>query len=140
MIAEIQIPEFISRAVRIPVVDVRSPGEYLQGHIPGAISLPLFDNEERKIVGTIYKQQGRKDAILKGFEIAGGKTSLLSKTARNIALNKELLVHCWRGGMRSTAMAWLFQHTGKPDPKIVFAKKSIRISGSIRNESFNVRP
>ncbi|MGV9013571.1 MAG: rhodanese-like domain-containing protein [Flavobacteriales bacterium] len=60
-------------AAGLPVIDVRSPGEFKQGHIPGAHSLPLFSNEERAVVGTLYKKKGRDEALLEGLRIVGPK-------------------------------------------------------------------
>jgi tRNA 2-selenouridine synthase len=103
---------FLERAGQVPVIDVRSPAEFKQGHIPSAFNIPLFDNEERTIVGTLYKQSGRQAAILRGLDITGPKMSSQLKQALAIAKNGHLLVHCWRGGMRSQSMAWLFEQGG----------------------------
>ena len=54
----IDISQFLELAQTLPVVDVRSPGEYRQGHVAGAVNIPLFDNEERAVVGTTYVQIG----------------------------------------------------------------------------------
>jgi tRNA 2-selenouridine synthase len=94
------------------ILDVRSPAEYEQGHIPGAISFPLFSNEERAIVGTCYKQQGREQAIELGFEIAGPKFSEFVRKAKQLAPDRQVRVHCWRGGMRSGAVAWVLGMAG----------------------------
>lgn len=93
-------------------MDVRTPAEYEQAHIPGAFNLPLFSNEERAIVGTLYKQEGKQPAVLKGLEIVGPKLPEYIKQA--ILLNKTdtFLVHCWRGGMRSSSMAWFLETYG----------------------------
>lgn len=95
----------------MPVLDVRSPGEYEHAHIPGAVSLPLFDNEERAEVGTIYKQQSKRLAVQRGLEIVGPKMRRFTDVALSFG-SEELLVHCWRGGMRSASMAWLFETVG----------------------------
>ena len=95
-----------------PVVDVRSPAEYAQGHLPNAVNLPLFDDQERAQVGTIFKHSGRDDAILRGLSLVGPKMSDFAKQARQLAKDKQILVHCWRGGMRSQSMAWLFGTIG----------------------------
>jgi len=108
----LSIEEFFELQKDIPVVDVRSPKEYTEGHIPGSINIPLFDNEERAIVGTLYKQTGRNAAILSGLDIVGAKLKNLAETALKIAPNKRLIIHCWRGGMRSSSMAWLFETCG----------------------------
>jgi len=109
MTNRIQIEHFQERANTIPIVDVRSPKEFEQGHIPGAINIPIFNNEERAIVGTKYKRMNREAAIIEGLEIAGPKMAGLVKQAKKVAGNKkELLIYCWRGGRRSESMAWLF--------------------------------
>ncbi len=95
-----------------PILDVRSPGEFEQGHIPGAISFPLFSNEERAQVGTCYKQKSREDAVELGFEIAGPKFVEFIRRARELAPDKRVRVHCWRGGMRSGAIAWVLDLAG----------------------------
>lgn len=96
----------------MPVVDVRSPGEFESGHVTGAINIPLFADDERAIVGTIYKQHGKDDAIKKGLEIVGPKMAALAKKAEEAATDGALGVYCWRGGMRSNRMAWLFEQDG----------------------------
>lgn len=104
--------EFMSLRISIPVVDVRSPAEFDEGHIPGAINIPIFNNDERAIAGTIYKKKGRIPAIEKGLEIVGPKMAQFAHKAVEIASTGQLLVHCWRGGMRSESMAWLFERVG----------------------------
>lgn len=106
MIKNITIDEFLPLKNVIPLVDVRTPAEFEQGHIPDAYNLPLFSNEERVVVGTTYKQIGREEAILLGFDLTGPKWSGFIKRALEIAPEKKIGVHCWRGGMRSGAMAW----------------------------------
>jgi tRNA 2-selenouridine synthase len=106
-------PEFfLKEAERYPVIDVRTPAEFAQGHIPGAINMPIFSNEERAVVGTLYKKQGRNTAVLKGLEFVGPKMADFAREANRIALDNQVLVHCWRGGMRSGSMAWLFRTVG----------------------------
>jgi tRNA 2-selenouridine synthase len=91
---------------KFPLADVRSPAEYSQGHVPGACNLPLFSNEERTRVGTTYKTAGREAAILLGFELTGNKWPGFIRQALEFAPDKKIGIHCWRGGMRSAAMAW----------------------------------
>jgi tRNA 2-selenouridine synthase len=109
---KLNIPEFLKLASEIPVIDVRSPSEFNTGHIPGAFNIPLFDDAERKIVGTEYKNEGRGAAILKGLQLTGPSMHVRLEKALSIAKENRLLVHCWRGGMRSEAMAWLFSLGG----------------------------
>lgn len=90
----------------VALIDVRTPAEFAQGHVPGAYNIPLFTNEERVQVGTTYKQVGREQAILLGFDLTGNKWSGFIRQALAIAPGKKVAVHCWRGGMRSGAMAW----------------------------------
>lgn len=104
--------KFLQEAKKYPLIDVRSPAEYDSGHIPGAKNIPIFNNEERAIVGTLYKQSGRYDAILRGLDIVGPKMSSFLKQVMPLARQKKVLVHCWRGGMRSESMAWLFAKAG----------------------------
>ena len=104
-----------------PLIDLRSPAEFAQGHIPGATNLPLFDNDERAEIGTLYKQQGRQAAVLHGLALVGPRmvslgAALLAalaehRTASSAAAQPHnapcLRLHCWRGGMRSGSVAWL---------------------------------
>lgn len=106
MTQSITINHWIDQAQTLPLVDVRTPAEFLQGHIPGAVNVPLFSNEERVQVGTAYKQLSREEAILLGFELTGPKWADFIRQCLQIAPGKRIAVHCWRGGMRSGAMAW----------------------------------
>ncbi|MEA3462061.1 MAG: tRNA 2-selenouridine(34) synthase MnmH [Bacteroidota bacterium] len=113
MAEHIDIGSFISHSARFPVIDVRTPSEYQQGHIPGALNIPLFDDHERKVVGTTYKQVNKEAAMYAGLDFAGKKLVRLAKEGERAAgKNKTLLVHCWRGGMRSMSMVWLFETMG----------------------------
>jgi tRNA 2-selenouridine synthase len=107
-VKKIDINRFIELAKTIRIVDVRSPSEYKSGHIPGAVNIPLFDDKEREIVGTKYKKEGRLPAILEGLALTGPSIRSKLEQALSIAIGRKLLIHCWRGGMRSEAMAWLF--------------------------------
>jgi tRNA 2-selenouridine synthase len=106
------VQTFIDAAQSLPVVDVRSPSEFQQGHIPGAENLPLFNDEERAEIGTIYKQESRDAAFKHGLEIVGPKMKFLVERAEEIAPRRKILVHCWRGGMRSGSLGWLLETAG----------------------------
>ena len=93
-------------------VDVRSPAEYAHARIPGAVNLPLFSDEERAKVGTCYKEQGKEQAVELGLEFVGPKLAEFSREAKKIAGKSPVKIHCWRGGMRSSSMAWLFETVG----------------------------
>jgi tRNA 2-selenouridine synthase len=110
MVKHLAIQEFLTAAG--PILDVRSPGEYEQGHIPGALSFPLFTNDERAQVGTCYKQQGRDAAVELGFDLVGPKLGEMVRQAKAIAPERHLRVHCWRGGMRSGSVAWCLETAG----------------------------
>ncbi len=110
MVRPLDIADFLERDT--PIIDVRSPGEYAHGHIPGAHSLPLFSNEERAVVGTLYKQQGRDAAVFEGLRIVGPKLAAIVEDARALAPDGRIRVHCWRGGERSGSVAWLLDKAG----------------------------
>ncbi|HWR31892.1 MAG TPA: tRNA 2-selenouridine(34) synthase MnmH [Chitinophagaceae bacterium] len=122
---KIHIEQFIELTKQHPVIDVRSPGEYIHAHIPGAHSLPLFTDEERKVVGTTYKQQSREAAIKIGLDFFGPKmNSIVESTESLVGSQKSkgselpthnsrlILLYCWRGGMRSGAVSWLLDLYG----------------------------
>ena len=100
------------------VIDVRAPIEYAEDHIPGAISWPLFSDAERSVIGTLYKQKGKEKAIEKGFEIIGPKMAEMARYGRKLFESQTtkypLLIHCWRGGMRSQSVAWLLRTASIP--------------------------
>ncbi len=108
------------RSFKGPLIDVRSPSEYYKGHLPNSINIPLFDNDERSIIGTIYKKDGRKKAVIEGLKFFEKKMDLLlDNLFMNIDSyknyseknNKELFIriYCSRGGMRSQSIAWLLE-------------------------------
>lgn len=107
----IDIYKFLKLRTMLPVLDARSEGEYAHAHIPGAINLPLLNNQEREKVGTCYKQKGREEAVLIGFDLVGGKFGDYIRKAKAITTT-EIIVYCWRGGMRSNIMAWLLESAG----------------------------
>jgi rhodanese-related sulfurtransferase len=127
-IQKLAIQDFLQLAQTSPVFDVRSPGEYDYAHIPGAYNLPLFTDEERKVVGTAYKQQGKQPAIKIGLDYFGVKMKAIVEVVEDVvslhlkskSLNTpvptlgggDVLVHCWRGGMRSAGIAWLLDLYG----------------------------
>ena len=104
--------QFLLMARSLPVIDVRSPGEYRKGHILGAFNIPLFTNEERAEVGTLYVQTGKEPAINLGQEIAVQKTDYYLEEIAKAAPQKQALLHCWRGGMRSAKIATFYEEAG----------------------------
>ena len=105
MIVRISIEEYLKIRNEVSIIDVRSPAEFEKGHIPGAFSIPLFDNEERAIIGTIYKQQSKEAAITRGYDFVNPKLDNYISESEKVAPNKIIAVHCWRGGMRSSSFA-----------------------------------
>ncbi len=118
--------EFIKASAKVSVIDVRSPAEFLKGHIPGSHNIPLFDNDERARVGTIYKQQGKDEAVLEGLKITGPKLAYFVEEARKLALDGEILVYCWRGGMRSGSFSWLLKTAGLNPSTLIGGYKGFR--------------
>lgn len=103
---------FLNQAESRLLLDVRSPGEFADGHVPGSVSFPLFTDEERSIVGTLYKQEGKDPAFLKGLEFTGPKMAGFVRRAKAMAPEGKIALYCWRGGMRSGSMAWLLESAG----------------------------
>jgi tRNA 2-selenouridine synthase len=143
-ISKIPTEEFLQLAKTNLVLDVRSQSEFAHAHMPHAQNLPLFNDEERKIVGTAYKQQSKQIAIKLGLDFFGGKMRGMVEEVEKIITSYELritgsiklgnsknsnfgevtnpqpetnkpvtiLLHCWRGGMRSAGVAWLLDLYG----------------------------
>lgn len=111
----LDIEEFLLHSEGHPILDVRSPGEFAHAHIPWALSFPLFSDGQRKEVGTTYKQIGREAAIKLGLDFFGPAMRNFVERAEEIALQyhtRKIFIHCWRGGIRSAAMAWLLNLYG----------------------------
>ena len=121
----INIEQFMAMARQFPVIDVRSPGEYKHAHMPEAFSMPLFSDEERKTIGTTYKQKSREQAIKIGLDFFGPKMNTIISEVEELVnrqrqqrgngqsrVQKTILVYCWRGGMRSGAVSWLLDLYG----------------------------
>ncbi|MFN4248028.1 MAG: tRNA 2-selenouridine(34) synthase MnmH [Flavipsychrobacter sp.] len=128
-IQKLAIDDFLQLAKEHTVIDVRSPGEYNHAHIPSALSLPLFNDEERKVVGTTYKQQSRENAIKLGLDYYGTKMRAMVEQVEEWLKDKQdktVLVHCWRGGMRSAGVAWLLDLYGFKVYTLVGGYKAFR--------------
>lgn len=124
IIETVDIEKFLKLSERYPVLDVRSPAEFLQAHIPDALPLPLFTDEQRRVIGTAYKKQSRQAAVKIGLEYFSGRMKLIHEEVEKLTWewqhardggaekNNTVLLHCWRGGMRSGAVAWLLNLYG----------------------------
>ncbi|BCJ86677.1 tRNA 2-selenouridine(34) synthase MnmH [Effusibacillus dendaii] len=106
--------EDIERRQGITLIDVRSEGEYQESHIPGAVNIPLLNNEERARVGTVYKQVGQGQAKELGLQIVSSKLPDLVKQIQQAAVDTQPVVYCWRGGMRSKSVATVLDLLGIP--------------------------
>jgi len=103
------------------LIDVRSPDEYYKGHMPNSINLPIFNNEERSIIGKKYKLFGREIAVREGFKIIENridkliqkfiliKDEFLTSTRSELSNEMNIKIYCARGGMRSQSMLWLLE-------------------------------
>jgi tRNA 2-selenouridine synthase len=93
------------------LIDVRSAGEFSQGTIPGAVNIPLFDEDERSVIGTIYRHGGHEQAVDRGFALVEQKLSELLSAFRPFR-HEALVVCCARGGMRSLSVVNLLNQAG----------------------------
>jgi len=109
---DISITEYLNHFSHWPLVDVRSPGEFDKGHIPHAVNIPLFSNKERAHVGTVYKQNSQQEAIDLGYKYVTPKLQWFIDEANNVSPDKNIVIHCWRGGMRSHAFAQHLKDNG----------------------------
>lgn len=109
MLKSVSVDEFLKGEV---IIDVRTPAEFEAGHIIGAVNIPLFTNEERAVVGTLYVRTGREEAIEKGLEFVGPRMAEMVRRAKKEAVGRSINVYCWRGGMRSSSVGWLFSTAG----------------------------
>lgn len=117
------------RDAGLPLLDARSPGEYAHGHIPGALNLPVLDDGERAAVGTAHARSGREGAVHLALKLAGPQLAFKLARARRLVQehydalppqtgkragtkNRSVLIHCWRGGLRSASLAWLLETGG----------------------------
>ena len=105
----------------VPLIDVRSPGEFQRGHIAGAHNIPLFTNEQRAEVGTLYKQEGREVAMEIAIQMVAPKLPHLVSQVKSLCTEAsktspgqppKVAVHCWRGGMRSGSVAFMLRQHG----------------------------
>ena len=108
------------------IVDVRTPLEYAEDHLPGAVNVPILNNEERVEIGTIHKQVGPRQARERGLELACGRFGQMVRTITAQAAGRPVLVYCWRGGLRSLSMAILLEMTGCPVVQLRGGYKSFR--------------
>lgn len=128
----------LSRLPFDAIIDVRSPAEYAEDHLPGAINLPALSNEERAEVGTIYKQVSAFDAKKLGAAmVARNVAGHLLGPLRDMTGGWRPLVYCWRGGQRSGSVATILGQIGWRTDTIAGGYKAWR---SLVVEALNVTP
>jgi len=110
------------------IIDVRTPAEYAESTIPGAVNVPIFSNEERVQVGTLFRQQGKRDARKLGVELVAPKIPMLLEQVENFRRGHSgpVIVFCWRGGMRSLAMTSFMNLAGIPARQLLGGHKGFR--------------
>ncbi len=111
-----------------PLLDVRAPVEFQVGAIPGAVNLPILNDQERERIGTTYKQQGSEAAVALGYELVSGdnKQQKLQAWRDFLGKNPDAILYCFRGGMRShITQAWL-KEAGVEVPLIIGGYKAVR--------------
>ena len=119
-----------------PIIDIRSPIEFSQGHWPRSTNIPLFSNKERELVGITYKEKGQKQALAIGIKLIIPKLTSLKasielvnnsiQTENKTSKQKHLRIYCWRGGLRSTSLVWLCNILGFNAIKLEGGYKSYR--------------
>jgi len=108
------------------LVDVRTPLEFEEDHLPGAVNVPLLDNDERVEIGILHKQQGPHQARLRGLEMTAARFPALVKTIADLAGNRPILVYCWRGGLRSKTVTSILDLSGFPAVQLQGGYKAYR--------------
>ncbi|PKP24016.1 MAG: tRNA 2-selenouridine(34) synthase MnmH [Bacteroidetes bacterium HGW-Bacteroidetes-22] len=132
---------FLKASANNPLVDVRAPQEFLRGHIPGAINIPIFSDEQRARVGTEYARKGQQAAILLGLDLIGPELTLRCRQLMKHAPAGSIVsLYCWRGGLRSAAMEWLFNLIGYSTNRLQGGYKAFRheVQGSF-GLAYNLR-
>jgi len=126
MIERIEVEAFLEKMKTFPILDVRSPKEFGQGHIAGSFNIPLFSDKEREEIGTLYHHHGRQAAIIRSLDICLPKTGRYISLIKKLTSSKDLLLYCWRGGLRSAMMAEVFSAAGYNTRVLTGGYKSYR--------------
>lgn len=122
-------------------IDVRSPLEYGQGHIPGAVNIPIFNDDERALVGTTYKVSGQEKAKQQGLSIVSPKLpEIVSQINMYYKADKKIIVYCWRGGMRSKSIVNILGLMGIPAFQLIGGYKSHRRLVIDNLATFSLKP
>lgn len=110
------------------LVDARTPAEYAESTIPGAINVPIFDDEERIRVGTLYKRIGKSAAKRLAMDLVAPKIpAMVAQVETALAdCRPPVVVFCWRGGMRSRALTTFLDLAGVPARQLIGGHKAFR--------------
>ncbi len=108
------------------LIDVRTPLEFEEDHIPGAHNVPLLTNEERVEIGTIYKQIGPVEARRRGLELTCSRFYGMVDQIISLSAGRPIVVYCWRGGLRSASVAMLVETCGTPAMQLAGGYKTFR--------------
>lgn len=119
MVTEISITNYFNLKQKSVVIDVRSPGEFSKGNILGAVNIPLFSDNERAEVGTVYVQQSKEKAIELGYQFVNPKLEWFLEESKKVSGTESVIVYCWRGGMRSHAFAKHLHENGFNDVSLI---------------------
>lgn len=124
---------------KVTIFDVRSPVEFMEGSIPGAINVPLFTNEERHEIGIIYKNEGQDAAKWKAMEFVSPKIpTMLQTIKKHTKTEHSPVVYCWRGGMRSKSVVTFLDFAGLSANRLIGGYKAYR--QHILDETPNILP
>lgn len=120
------VEEWLLKREQYYLVDVRSPAEFKTAAIPGAVNIPLFSDDERAAVGTVYRQEGPQAAKMVGLALVSHKLPRLVETILSDAGGREILLYCWRGGMRSNSLAAVLEALACPVRRLTGGYKAFR--------------
>ncbi|HIJ80161.1 MAG TPA: tRNA 2-selenouridine(34) synthase MnmH [Desulfuromonadales bacterium] len=120
------------------IIDVRTPLEFIEDHLPGASNVPILNDAERVEIGTIHKQQGPQTARIRALELTCSRFADMVHEIASIAAGRPVLVYCWRGGLRSRSMAILLESCGYPVTQLIGGYKAFRNQVLSFFESFSL--
>ncbi len=125
LVREISVEEALKKGYRF--IDTRTAEEFSEFHIPGAYNVPLFTSEERKEVSKVYYERGEKEARLYALELVGPKLYLIVRKVKEIKEKEgKVVVYCWRGGLRSLAVAAICTLAGVNVPRLIGGYRAFR--------------
>ena len=112
----------------VPLIDLRSPGEFVRGAFPTACNLPLLSEAERSEIGTLYKQRGSEAAVRRGHELVSGvvRTTRMQAWTDFLRRHPDAWIYCWRGGMRSAIVQSWLREVGWAVPRVAGGYKRLR--------------